>query len=952
MSNSSLPRLRETRQRASHEAQHWLERFLAQAAFAEALCRLHKRRAPAWRKLLARASQQVDAALGKGVAPLTSAVAAAEQTLSPIATVAKSYTIYCVGHAHIDMNWMWSWPETVATTHDTFGTVLRLMDEYPEFHYSQSQASVYAIVERHNPEMLRRIRARVRQGRWEVTASHWVEGDKNLVSGEALCRHLLYTRRYMQRLFGLTPEDIVIDWSPDTFGHAATIPSYLVRGGVRRYYCCRPGDAATRPVAFRWRAPDRSEVLVFRDPTWYNGKATPEMTSALVAFCEATGLRSWMHVYGIGDHGGGPTRRDIERILDMDAWPVFPNVTMSSTRPFYEELEKARAKLPVLQEELNFEFTGCYTSQSLIKKDNRFAESQLCDAEVAAALAWAALGRPYPGDALREAWQKTLFSHFHDILPGSGVHDTRTYTHGLFQEIAAASGMAETEALRALAGRVDTAFGGSDKEPPGPASFVRSAIGAGVGFGSVSGQVSAAEQTAGQGARPFVVFNTLAHQRSGVATVTVWDNAPEGARKITDIPFSVLTPSGKTVPAQRVADGHYWGHDYVTLAFPVEPVPGFGYAAYVVREQESPAGRPLARMGKHLVLENDRIRAEIDAADGTIRRLVDRESGTRVIDPRRHAGVLEFGIERPHGMSAWRLDEMGPKKLPTVKTFGLAANGPHLARADVGLRLGRSEFTLRYELRANDPNLYITLDGTWFERGTPRKGVPNLSIAFPLALQKAAGRYEVPFGAIDRKRNNGEEVPALRWAQISGIAGTKPAGCLLVNDSKHGHSLEGSTLRLTLIRSSYEPDPLPEIGHHTVRLALSPFAGKLPVADAIRRGATLNQPLRAIGTDVHEGPLPRTGRFLSVGPDNVVLSSLKKAEDRDGLIVRIFETRGRKTTARIRVDRKLLGTLRSAAAVDVLERPVTKSGLKRTGNSVSVPVPARGMATVLLELRP
>ena len=165
----------------------------------------------------------------------------AESLLAPLGAAAKSYTIYCAGHAHIDMNWMWSWPETVGVTIDSFTTVLRLMEEFPQFIFGQSQASVYRIVEEHRPDMLERIAARVREGRWEVTASHWVEGDKNIASGESLCRHLLYTRRYMQELFGLTPEDVQIDWSPDTFGHAHTVPSYLARGGVRYYYHHRPG---------------------------------------------------------------------------------------------------------------------------------------------------------------------------------------------------------------------------------------------------------------------------------------------------------------------------------------------------------------------------------------------------------------------------------------------------------------------------------------------------------------------------------------------------------------------------------------------------------------------------------------------------------------------------------------------------------------------------------------
>ncbi len=952
MQLSCVAELRNALARVSRETQHCLDRFVAEATFAEGLCKLHEREASAWRKLIGKACGQVSTAFGKGdAAALRRSVESAEKTLAPIAKAAKTYTIYCVGHAHIDMNWMWSWPETVATTNDTFRTVLRLMDDYPAFCFSQSQASVYEIAEKHNPEMLDEIRARVREGRWEVTASHWVEGDKNLVSGESLCRHLLYTRLYMKQLFGLAPEDVPIDWAPDTFGHAASVPAYLARGGVTRYYCCRSGNASSRPMAFRWRAPDGSEVLVCRETTWYNGDISPEITRPMLDFCAATGLRCWMNVYGVGDHGGGPTRRDLERALDMATWPVFPVLKLSTTRPFYEELERAADKLPVVEGELNFEFDGCYTSQSLIKRSVRFAENQLCDAEASAALAWAALGSEYPSSKLREAWQKTLFNHFHDILPGSGVHDTRTYTHGLFQEIAATSGMAETNALRAIAGRVDTSFAGASSSDAVPAELVRAALGAGVGFNAPTGQMSGAEQSQGQGPRPFVIFNTLAHERGGVVTVNVWDTPPAGAQPLSQTPFSVLTPSGNKVHAQRTGNGGFWGHDYVTLAFPVEPLSGPGYAAYAVVEGETAPGKALGTVARNLVVENDVTRAEIDTVTGLIRRLTHKASGVDVISPAHPAGAVEYRVERPHGANAWVLDKMGPKQLPEITGYGLKLNGPHVAAASFSLRIHESSFTLQYELFAGDPNLYLTLEGTWFERGTPQTGVPNLSITFPFALKNAAARYEIPFGAIDRTLHSGEEVPAIRWAAVTGLAGKRRAGCMLINDSKHGHSLDGNTLRLTLIRSTYEPDILPEIGQHRIRLALSPFAGELPVPDAIRLGATLNQPLRAVGTDVRKGGLPRTGQFLSVEPANIVFCALKKAENEDALVLRVFEAAGKAATARITVDEGLLGKVLSAAETDLLERPLADSKLKARRNVVSLPVPAHGIGTVLVRLQ-
>ena len=204
-----------TAARASHEIIRLSDRLAHQIRFVEGLKALHPRKAESWDRLLKQATRSMEAATSTGdPAAIALAVGQAEQRLAPIGKVAKTYTIHGVGHAHIDMNWMWSWPETVAVTHDTFSTVLRLMEEFPEFTFSQSQASVYRILEEHAPDLLAQVARRVREGRWEVSASHWVEGDKNMAGGEALCRHLLYTRQYMHKLFGLKPEDVAIDFSP------------------------------------------------------------------------------------------------------------------------------------------------------------------------------------------------------------------------------------------------------------------------------------------------------------------------------------------------------------------------------------------------------------------------------------------------------------------------------------------------------------------------------------------------------------------------------------------------------------------------------------------------------------------------------------------------------------------------------------------------------------------
>jgi alpha-mannosidase len=929
---------------ASLPPERLAERIRAELAVAEGLLSLHPDRKAEWAPLLEKARALAGSEPGPVAA---SAVAEAEAVLAPVAAVAKTYTVHNVGHAHIDMNWMWPWSETVAVTNDTFTTVLRLMDEFPEFRFTQSQASVYAIARRYNPALFERIKARVAEGRWEVVASQWVEGDKNLVSGESIARHLLYTRRFLEEELGLKPEDVPIDWSPDTFGHAHTIPTLVTRGGVSRYYMCR-GGRDEKPPVFWWRGPDGSRILVNLETTWYLKAVGPENATALLAFAAKTGLRDWMNVYGVGDHGGGPTRRDIRRVLEMDGWPVFPRFRFSTTREFYAVIEKNGDRLPVLDRELNFEFTGCYTSQSQIKRYNRLGESRALDAEAAAALALRLAGRPYPAEALREAWTNVLFGHFHDILPGSGVRATREYQSGLFQQSAATFGTVQAESLRAVAAAVDTSFapgrgagGGEDR-----------ALGAGVGRGSDLGGISDAVHQA-DGPRPVVVFNPTAWPREELVRTSVWDSGASADRR-EGRRFVVHAPGGRSFAAEVVGQGDYWGHRFVDVVFPAS-VGALGYAAYVLEERPAessgPAGSspapPLKVDAEGLAFENERLSVRFDRLTGGVVQLVDKAAGLDLATPADPLALLELVVERPRDMSAWVIgDTMSRLRPLALRALEVETSNPYVATLVAKAKVRDSEVTLRSSLKAGQPWLEVQVEATWLERGGPEAGTPQLRMVFPTRLEGAKARYEIPYGSIVRGLAKGEEVPALRFADAFGTVAGRPAGLLLLNDSKHGHSLDGSTLALTLLRSSYEPDPLPEIGSHTIRVALVPHGASLTVAEMTRLAAAFNQPLPVVGTDRHAGRLPSAGSaVLSVRPPDVVVGAVKRAEADGSLVFRLLETAGRATTARLELA-PLLGTPAAAEEVDFLERPVANGTARLASGAVSVDIPAHGVASV------
>ena len=247
---------------------YWADRIISQLEYANESERLYNF---GFNEIIDKAIESVYTANKSEGAITKKTVLKTEKDLMPLSEYMKRFTLFCVAHAHIDMNWMWRYDETVSITLDTFRTMLDLMDEYPKFTFSQSQASVYRIVEENDPEMLKQIKKKVKEGRWEVAASTWVEADKNMPSGESKAKHILYTKKYLSKLLDIPYESFDLDYEPDTFGHSLNDPEVLNQAGIRYYYHAR---ALNKIAAYRWQAPSGAEVLVYNDPTHYNGKIT------------------------------------------------------------------------------------------------------------------------------------------------------------------------------------------------------------------------------------------------------------------------------------------------------------------------------------------------------------------------------------------------------------------------------------------------------------------------------------------------------------------------------------------------------------------------------------------------------------------------------------------------------------------------------------------------------
>jgi len=932
--------------------QAYLERFRHEIEFAAQFAKLMDKKD--WENLVLEATEHVDKALAAGGSiDAEKLVGEAEKILAPIGKAAKEYTIHCAGHAHIDMNWMWPWPETVNVTHDTFSTVDKLMDDFPEFRFSQSQASTYIAMQEYCPEIFEMIKKRVKEGKWEVTASMWVEGDKNIISGESLCRHLLYSRQYFAETMGMKPEDVKIDWSPDTFGHAHTLPSILSRGGVTRYYHMRTGPG---PWLYKWRSPDGSEITVYNDKDrhGYNGPIYPEMAVSMIPYLREVkdaGVKDFLMMYGVGDHGGGPTRRDLRRFREIANWPVYPTVKLSTTDAFFTAVEAVNPKLPVIDKDLNFIFEGCYTAQSNIKRANRVSEIILPEVETMAAIAGSIDKMDYPGELLRRAWRWTLFNHFHDILPGSGVHATYEYSQGLFQEIQATANSVRTRALRKLASNVDTSFAAPEDTCTFSTGF-GDGLGAGAGDPGIPGRVTAWNAGAAC-AEPVLIYNQKPWPRSETVFAKVWN------KPLTDDRVIVKDAAGKEMKGQVVARGHYWGHEFATVAFRAD-IPALGYKTYAIDSSPVPVQGEGARIARTFiegtesmipevqecgVMENEYLRVEIDFPSGAIKHLIDKETGYDYVPEGKLLGAIEVCREAPRGMSAWSIGQIAERTPLTANgQTTIALHGPNRVAMRVKHNYKNSRVTVEVGLNAGSRMVDFKLNTRWVEIGTPEYGVPMLRALFPVNVNDGIPTYEIPFGSQQRKQTV-QEIPALKWADLSGETDKGAQGITLVNDSKYGHSCVDDTLRLTLLRSSYDPDPLPEVADHEIKFAVIAHRGACDVVAATREGEQFNSPMAIVSTTVRKGTLPSEKSFIEVLTPNVFISTVKKAEDSDALVIRFFEMEGKDTEAKIRIS-DLVKPGAAAVETDVLERPVTNNTAKMAGDTMTVKVPKFGQATV------
>lgn len=823
-------------------------------------------------------------------------------------------TVELTGNAHIDAAWLWPWTETVDVVHRTFGTALQLMDEYPHYTYTQSAAAYNQWMEEKYPSMHRQIADRVKEGRWEMVGGMWVEPDLNMPDGESLVRQLLLGKRYFKEKFGV---DVGIGWNPDSFGYTWQLPQIYKKSGIDYFVTQKMAwnDTNQLPLKlFWWESPDGSRVLTYF-PHDYVNEIEPARIASDVAIARKLnpGTPLMMHLYGIGDHGGGPTRSMLDDGLHWTSPDrVIPEMKFGTAQAFFSQIESkldtehaptwnykvmadgenqlpvpapGKLSLPVWKDELYFEYhRGVMTTQANHKRNMRLSEEQLLNAEKYSSIAWL-FGNPYPNNRLAEAWQKTLFNQFHDLAAGSGIGVIYKDAQRDYDVVGWTTEEATTNALRVIASRVRT--------------------------GNASAGV------------PVMVVNPLAWPRTDLATVDVQMPAsPKSA-------IAVLDSQGKALPFQNLSEDDS-AHTY-SLLVEVKNVPSLGYEVLHIAGAGTSAATDLRTNG--LTLENSQLRVTVDPKTGCIASLYQKATKFETIAAGGCGNQLQAFQDTPKDYDAWNIDADFEKHVTTldkVDSVELIEKGPVRATIRIVRTWQNSKFVQDISLYAGLERVDVSNNIDWHETHV------LLKAAFPLAASGPSATYEIPYGAIERPttRNNRWEaakfeVPALRWADL----GNENHGFSLINESKYGYDAKGNVLRLSLLRSPTWPDPDADRGHHQFTYSLYPHSGDWKQALTVRRGYEFNYQLRAFQVEAHEGSRPPQHSFLGVTGDNVVLTAVKKAEDSDAMLIRFYEWAGKSGDIKISLPDGASG----AAPTNLMEKS-DGANFAVANNQVTVPV--------------
>lgn len=797
----------------------------------------------------------------------------------------KDIIATCIGHTHIDVAWWWTVAQTREKVGRSFATVLKLMEEYPNYKFMSSQPQLYYFLKERYPELYEQVKERVKEKRWEPEGGMWVEADCNLTSGESLVRQFMHGKRFFKEEFGV---DNKILWLPDVFGYSGALPQIMKKCGIDYFMTTKLAWNQFNKIPYdtmMWRGIDGTEVLTHlittlgvSQPikdffTTYNGMLHPDaIMGGWMRYQNKDINNDILISYGYGDGGGGPTREMIETSIRMEKGVKgIPCVRQEFARNYFDELAErveGNRHLPVWEGEFYFEYhRGTLTSMGRNKRSNRKSELGLMDLELLSVLAEKMVA--YPTEELDAIWKLVLINQFHDILPGSSIKEVYDVTKAEYAEIAEKLEKMIAERKKALAGSGDA----------------------------------------------ITIFNTTGKERSDIVVL-----GPTDAEVLVDT-------EGNTYPIQQTKEG--------AVAY-VQNLPSKGYKSFTGAKAEKEAALPFTLVNDYQ-LETPFFTIKLDE-QGMFTSIFDKENDREVIQEGQRANLIRMYEDKPIYFDNWDIDIYYTEKfwdVDQVEHMEWTEVGPVRAVLEIERKASKSTIRQKIIFYADSRRIEFSTHVDWKEHQT------LLKVHFPVAVHTDEATFDVQFGNLTRKTHQNTSWDVARfescgqkWMDLS----EGHYGVSLLNDCKYGHSVKDSNMALTLIKSGTEPNPTTDQEEHDFTYAIYPHAEGWRQAQTVAEAYKLNQPLLVeMGTETKPAY-----SFASVDASNVIMETVKNAEDGEGTVIRMYESENSYTKTKLTVNAEF----KKAFICNLLEE--TESEAFVNGNEIEVVLKPYEVVTVKL----
>lgn len=765
----------------------------------------------------------------------------------------------CVGHTHIDVAWLWTVKQTREKVSRSFSTVLKLMEEYPEYIFMSSQPQLYKFLKEDYPKVYEKIKTKIKEGTWEAEGGMWLESDCNVVSGESLVRQILHGKRFFKQEFNVDNE---ILWLPDVFGYSAALPQILDKSDMKYFMTTKISWNQFNKIpndTFMWKGIDGTEILTHfitatnpGEPktsinTTYNGHIQADAVMGAWRRYQNKNINDDVLIsFGWGDGGGGATIKMLENARRFaKGIPGAPKVKMGNSLDYFRRLEnkvKDNKNLKKWNGELYLEYhRGTYTSMARNKRDNRKCENLYTSLEKISSLGMI-LGETYPQQQINNSWETVLLNQFHDIIPGSSIKEVYDVTDMEYKELLSKGGDMLLDNVSKVTSKINL------------------------------------------DAKSVVVVNTLGFDRNDIATFDM----PQGFKNV-----CVVDENGDKVDCQVTKDNK--------IIFFAKNIPSNGFKTFKLSEDEC-VGKSNKVTTKNI--ENDFFIIKLDEK-ANITSFIQKASNRELLKKGRVANELQAFEDKPMCFDNWDIDIFYKEKMwliDDLQSIEIVEDG--LVRSTLKIERKFLDSTITQYMY-----IYKDIERVDFENIVDWKEKDILvKVCFPIDLNTNEATYDIQYGNVKRPTHNNTtwdiarfEVCGHKWADLS----ENDFGVSILNDSKYGHDIIEGDMRLTLIKSTCDPNPDADKEIHKYTYSLYPHTGTFKEANTAHQAYNLNNPLITKVEDAHKGELPTKLSLASVDKDNVMIEVIKKAEDDDSLIVRVYEYHNSRTNVTLTAFKKL-----------------------------------------------